>query len=291
MTASLLHEFSTIVSWRRGSERAPHKPLLVLYALGALSRGQEQILFSEAEIPLAELLRDFAPSRARLHPEYPFVRLQNDGVWVLQTPLKIQMAFKQNTYRLSDLRLGSVQGGFRPDITQKLKKSATLLARLSQQMLEANFPVSLHEELINRCGIELHTIQFRKSRNPEFRRNVLEAYRNECVVCGHSMKIDNLYLALEAAHIRWHALGGTDDVSNGLALCSTHHKLFDFGAFGIQSGVVKFSGAVVGNHTLDFHLDSFHGRQICMPFDARYNPLPENLDWHYSEVFKHPARD
>ena len=35
----ILKAFDRINVWSRGSERAPHKPLLVLYALGQLSRG------------------------------------------------------------------------------------------------------------------------------------------------------------------------------------------------------------------------------------------------------------
>lgn len=290
MAASLLREFSKIVSWRRGAERAPHKPLLILYALGALSRGQEQISYSEVEGVLTELLRDYAPSRARLHPEYPFIRLQNDGIWVLQEPVKPQSVWNVNTQLLSSLRDGPVLGGFRPDIIKKLKKSTTLLAKLIEQVLEDNFPASLHQELIDRCGIELFTIHFRRSRNPEFRLCVLDAYGYQCTVCGHSMQLRGQHLALEAAHIRWHAFGGMNNVNNGLALCSTHHKLFDFGAFGIRKGIIEYSEAIVGNHIFDFHLTQFHGQQMCMPIDPRHNPLAENFDWHYSEVFKSPAR-
>lgn len=288
--ASLLQEFSKIVSWRRGSERAPHKPLLVLYALGRLSRGNEQTAFSELEGPLTQLLRDFGPSRTRLHPEYPFVRLQNDGVWVLQAASNIQYVSNQESPLLSDLRAGVVLGGFRPDIIRELKKSTNLLSRLIQQILENNFPASLHEEIINRCGIKLTTTQIRRYRSPEFRANVLDAYKNQCAVCGHSLQIVDLYPALEAAHIKWHAMGGKDLVTNGLALCSTHHKLFDFGAFGIREGIVEFSARLGGNHMLDFHLGSFHGRRIFMPVDVRFSPSLENLDWHYSEVFKQPAK-
>ena len=37
-------------------------------------------------------------------------------------------------------------------------------------------------------------------------------------------------IAADAAHIRWHAHGGPDEVPNGLALCALHHRLFDHGA-------------------------------------------------------------
>jgi hypothetical protein len=50
----ILKAFDRINVWSRGSERAPHKPLLVLYALGRLARGE----------PNAIAFRDVAPKLA-----------------------------------------------------------------------------------------------------------------------------------------------------------------------------------------------------------------------------------
>jgi putative restriction endonuclease len=36
-TDPILHQFDALNVWSRGGERAPHKPLLVLYALGHFS--------------------------------------------------------------------------------------------------------------------------------------------------------------------------------------------------------------------------------------------------------------
>jgi putative restriction endonuclease len=40
---------------------------------------------------------------------------------------------------------------------------------------------------------------------------------------------------LEAAHIKWHQAGGPDVETNGVALCVLHHRVFDLGAFTINS--------------------------------------------------------
>ena len=42
-----------------------------------------EIPFAEVSRDLTELLKEFGPSRKSHHPEYPFWRLQNDGVWVV----------------------------------------------------------------------------------------------------------------------------------------------------------------------------------------------------------------
>lgn len=49
-------------------------------------------------------------------------------------------------------------------------------------------------------------------------------------------RIGAVPVGLEAAHVRWWAFDGPDDVDNGVFLCSLHHKLFDKGVLGIGDG-------------------------------------------------------
>jgi hypothetical protein len=68
-----------IKMWQRGGERAPHKPLLLLYALGRLTRGEpRQMNYKEVKDDLKNLLDEFGPPRANQSPSYPFIRLCND---------------------------------------------------------------------------------------------------------------------------------------------------------------------------------------------------------------------
>ena len=45
----ILHRFDDLSIWKQGAQRAPHKPLLVLYALGPWQQGQAEVTFREAE--------------------------------------------------------------------------------------------------------------------------------------------------------------------------------------------------------------------------------------------------
>jgi predicted restriction endonuclease len=47
-----------------------------------------------------------------------------------------------------------------------------------------------------------------------FRAAVLEAYLAECCVCGFSLRWVDGLIAVDAAHIRWHAHGGPDNPGN-----------------------------------------------------------------------------
>ncbi len=78
-----VRRFDDLSIWRQGDQRAPHKLLLVLYALGRWQSGQKEVTFRQVEPDLTLLLREFGPPRKSDHPEQPFWRLQRDGVWVI----------------------------------------------------------------------------------------------------------------------------------------------------------------------------------------------------------------
>ena len=40
----ILQKFETLRQWGNGGERAPHKPLLALYAIGKLLRGEDRLI-------------------------------------------------------------------------------------------------------------------------------------------------------------------------------------------------------------------------------------------------------
>lgn len=83
---ALLTRFDELNTWKQGDQRAPHKPLRVLYALGRWQQGKREVTFREAEPELTNLLREFGPPRRSDHPEQPFWRLQKDGVWTVNAP-------------------------------------------------------------------------------------------------------------------------------------------------------------------------------------------------------------
>ena len=59
-------------------------------------------------------------------------------------------------------------------------------------------------------------------RSPQFRTSVLDAYSYSCAMCSVQLEL------IEAAHVIPHAHPqGLDVVTNGIALCSLHHRSFD----------------------------------------------------------------
>lgn len=107
-------------------------------------------------------------------------------------------------------------------------------------------------------------------RDPSFRNKILEAYDNKCAVCG----INNKKI-LRAAHIKDAAKGGSEEVCNGLCLCTNHEIAFDRGDLKI-----KPDGEIV----LFMEDNSAKNKYITLPNDKKNYPSKEYLKWKYENV-------
>ncbi|MCE9562118.1 MAG: HNH endonuclease [Planctomycetes bacterium] len=289
--ADIFQLFNAINVWKQGDQRAPHKPLLILYALGRWQRGLTDVTFLEAEPQLTELLQRFGPKRRSDHPEQPFWRLQKDKVWFVRTPAPLPLKTGDDIPKVGALRSPDVVAGFTQDVREALTSNRHLAAGIAASILAEHFPESYHEDLLDAVGLVLEPspVQQRK-RDPNFRHRVLKAYEYRCAVCGFDVRLGSVSIALDAAHIRWHQAGGPDTEINGLALCVLHHKVFDLGAFTVSDGVVLVSDQANGTTGFAESLMAYHGKMIRPPQHPDWMPEPKHLEWHGREVFKGDAR-
>ncbi len=289
----IIHKFEALRQWRRTGERAPHKPLLVLYAIGRLLRdGVRLIPYSEIDEALGNLLRVFCSSGSNYGTHYPFWRLQNDGIWEILDADQIGQTSSGDALR-SDLVRYDVSGGFLEDIAYQLQNDFELSFGIIQSLLDAHFPSSLHEDILQAVGIEFPLqIPNRQRSNINFRSNILRAYEYKCAVCGFDVKLGSSPIALEASHIKWRQADGPDIEVNGLALCSLHHKLFDRGAFTLSQQLeILVSDDAHGSVGFEEWLRRFHGEQISFPQRRSFYPAPEFIGWHVREVFQGDYRE
>jgi putative restriction endonuclease len=285
---TILTRFDELNIWRQGDQRAPHKPLLVLYALGRWQQGKTEVTYAEAEPDLTALLREFGPPRKSDHPEQPFWRLQRDGVWTVTAPADMPLKTGDDIPRVTALRSQDVRAGFSSDVRAALAADPSLVVKIAVQILERHFPESLHQDILNAVGLTLETAK--KKRDPAFRQRVLKAYEYRCAVCGFNVRLGSVSIALDAAHIRWHQAGGPDIENNGLALCVMHHKTFDLGAFTVADGVLLVSDQANGTIGFQETLLVYHGKPIREAQRPEWQPELEHLSWHGREVFKGEAR-
>lgn len=276
---------------RRGEERAPHKPLLLLLALGRIAAGAKRLApYSEWEKPLRRLLEEFGPPRKSVHPEYPFWRLQADGLWDVSESVRLTRTASNDPLK-SELIQFQIKGGFSVPFYEALRRDPLLLHQVATALLTAHFPPSLHEEILTAAGLDLESTATR-SRIPAFRAEVIETYGHACVFCGYSVRIGNADLGLDAAHIMWHQAKGPDIPANGLACCSLHHRALDRGAISLSDDLtILVSATVHGPALADEYFYSLAGRPIRPPSQSIHLPKPEFLAWHRRQVFRQPPRD
>jgi putative restriction endonuclease len=170
-------------------QRLPHKPLLVLLALGRWASGDHgPIPFAEVEKKLSALLQTYGPKGAG-NPQEPFWRLRRDGVWELDGTGHLAAPDAVAPPGLKELRAG-VTGRFNADVRQTLEADPTLVTRLARAVLDEHFPPSLQPDIADAVGLDLSATApptptaKRKARDPEFRDRVLTAYGNRCALCG-----------------------------------------------------------------------------------------------------------
>jgi putative restriction endonuclease len=289
----VLSLFSGIRRWRTGDERAAHKPLLLLLALGRLQAGEPRLApFTELEDPLRRLLDQYNHPRRRQRPEYPFWRLTaDDGLWEVESDSRIEMS-RSGDPLLSSLRRDGVRGGFKESIARPLREDGSLLESVVAELLNSHFPPSLHEDICAQVGLRttLRTVSDAR-RDPEFRIEVLRAYEYRCAMCGYDGRLDSVSVGLDAAHVRWWAYGGPDQLDNGLALCAIHHRALDRGIVGVTaehriSVSHRFNG---GRRARELIID-LAGRPLGRPQPGMPSPAAAHLAWHGREVFKGEER-
>lgn len=276
--------------------RAPHKPLLLLYALGRIQRGEPRLVrFGELERPLTELIAEYGTSGTP-EPMLPYWHLQADGLWTV--PAGDTLPMNRNGKRPLIEPLRQTAGGFPEEVDQLLRSDPDLVRRVAHQLLDEHFAPSLHSAILAQVGLGLERPRqtfTRLKRDPRFREEVLHAYANQCAVCGLDAQLDRVPVGLEAAHVQWHSHDGPDRVDNGLCLCVWHHQVLDLGLLGLELDrdrrrLVLVSARVSGGQRVEETIGRYHKQPLIGPREGQPPVAPGYAEWHTVNVFKAPGR-
>ncbi|BAJ31613.1 MULTISPECIES: phosphorothioated DNA-binding restriction endonuclease [Kitasatospora] len=290
-----LERVAELRRWTSSGVRAPHKPLLLLYALGGYQRDADgELRYSAVEGELKRLLEEYGPSHPTT-PAYPFHHLVSDGVWEVST----DQGPGSPGSRVGLLRSSGATGRLAPDLRAALRKDPALLGRLVRVLLDRYFPPSLHTDLCEAVGLDLDLADTaslpgggreraaRRQRDRRMRELVLTAYEFQCAFCGYDGMLGSSTVGLEAAHVRWWSYDGPDAVDNGLCLCSLHHKLFDKGVLGLGEGHrVLVSRRFVGRGEASRQqVLALAGRPVIGPQPGTLPVADRHRKWHTDQVF------
>jgi putative restriction endonuclease len=177
---------------------------------------------------------------------------------------------------------GSIQGGRYYDMTDSIAQRVwrdVTIALSSAHTYIPPIPASPFG------GYALPGLQPRRLGQGAFRKLVLDAYGRRCAVSGeHAVPV------LQASHIKPFADVEQHEVTNGLALRSDIHILFDKGYVTVtpdyQFLVSQRLREDYDNGQVYYEYANRQA-QILLPGEPFLCPDREHLDWHFSEVFKH----
>lgn len=120
---------------------------------------------------------------------------------------------------------------FRPDFFVEYVRNLESLHSFgeSAQDLEVLEEVLANPDQVNNTVIQTVSEERRttvamvkkKIRDNSFKSRVLTSYQKKCAFCGVQLKL------IDAAHIVPVEDNGTDETSNGIALCALHHRAYD----------------------------------------------------------------
>ncbi len=300
--AHIQARFATLNTWRRAGVRAPHKPLLLLFALGRILRGEPRLVrFGDVERHLDGLIAEFGPPRkhTRGRARYPFWHLCNDGLWELPQRAAIIAGGLDRSNEPPIAVLREARGGFPEALHLQLVAQPWLCVTLIEQLIAGHFPASYREDIRAAIGVPhsafhakvlaeqvARAMRFAAPRDPAFRKALLDMWSGRCAVCGFEARYADRPFGVEAAHIKWHAAGGPDTPDNGLLLCVLHHRALDRGLLGLRAdNTIKIAPGVHAEGVARQRLVDFDGRPLG---DGGPAPAldPAFIAWHDAQVYR-----
>jgi putative restriction endonuclease len=285
---NLIERIDAINVYKKGTNRAPHKPLYLLFLLASQQKGKPRMLaFSEVSSILSKALQLFGHRTASVNPEYPFWRLQNDGLGQVHPSSSSAYELRQgnNDPKKSSLLKRGATGGLIEADFDLLAEQSQLFDEVCHRILDNHFPTSIHEDLLNYFEIELGS-QFRQKnilKSHEFRSAVLSEYGFRCAVSGFESGPNVNFAGLEAAEVIWRNHGGLSVVSNAIAMSTLHRKLFHLGLFAIADDyTLKLSPDLGSAQSVGLR----SGKSVSLPTSSSLFPSLNSLAWHRRWVFR-----
>lgn len=273
--------------------RAPYKPLLLLWLIGRLAAGHStEVSFKESEQDLKQLMRGHRLGRS-VRVAFPFVYLGSDPeLWRVKDSSdndvsKMPQQTKESSVFLRQEAVGSLAPEFELALHDPHVRS-----RVVNALLHLEFPETLHEQILQEVNLGHLVAREHSPRDPRFKNVVLRAYEERCSFCGYDLRLGGSPVGIDAAHVQMRSKGGPDRIENGLALCVQHHRLFDFGALGLDQDhrILVSEHLNLSEQESAERIKGLVGARIRKPLRRYRLPAIEHIDWHSKNLFKHPAR-
>lgn len=292
----------------------PHKMCMLLAVLDLAEHGalddDNKIFYAATIEPFNAYFAIVRRPGDYRRPYYPFEWLKSDGFWHLELRqgqgLTVQdgewgshKAVRENIefarlepelYRLflesdkrDELRTALIEKWF-PDHKEALWN------RIEQNRLSGEYERALRQTGPDQSILIPDAMPDDKSvRDSAFRRLVLEAYDYRCAASGWRLKIPDVHVLIDAAHLIPFKKTQDNRPDNGIALTPTYHRALD--AHLIAPGpdmrwhVSKILDSRIRDHDL---LRALDGEIVICQGKRGYKPRREALEWRVDNLLRPP---
>ena len=287
---------------------APHKATLLLSLITLQQCGRTNLTDIKVETDLLELWTELWSSLEynRTGPIFlPLYHMKSDGFWNItyrteQRPPQVRSINGFNkTVETVSLDSDLVELIDNDDSRNQLlnallnggyfsKNEIANLKRKIREMIHSfEYEEKLNEQIEKEFTMkrEPDDTILQPTRDPAFRRLVLKSYASTCAVCGARLVTSSGISIIDTTHILPFSRFHNDDLRNGMALCKTHHWLFDKGLISVDEHYRALVSKAIEKEEPERLVSRFKGREIRLPESAERFPSQVALEWHRGEVF------
>ena len=271
---------------RNGNTISLHKPLLLLLTISEIRNGhQNQFIYDDLEMNLKNLLSKYGlRNTSTYNPQYPFVYLASSHkLWVCSID---KYTLKSPDSATRKEVLGST-GAFTNEFYSFMKQNDHA-TKLIQKILKEYWTESYHEDILRDIGafdMNNNELNLVAKRSRSFVEEIMDAYERKCAICNQSIRLADTLIGIDACHLKPIQHFGEDHVTNGIALCKTHHWALDRGAISInlERRVVvssKMNGIKMGDY-----FTKYEDVEIHLPRKKEVWILDKNINYHSNFIF------
>ncbi len=145
-----LERIDNISVYKKGGCVSPHKPLYLLYCISSAQHKRHRLQdFSQVDKILQKAISIISPETTNFSTQYPFWRLQNDKLAVVEWEGKLMIRKSNTDPTRTSLFETNARGGLLKEDYDLLVKNPKLQASAIARILNLYFPINLHQKITN----------------------------------------------------------------------------------------------------------------------------------------------
>ncbi len=294
-----LNYFQNLKVNKKGGHESPHKPCMLLAAIGLAEAGlleENKIKFSHGLLDrYGEIFSVIHLESDHANPYFPFFHLRSEKFWHLKPKKGRELVLDaMSTARSFGIIEENIDYAYLDDELFKLLGEASarnelrdvLIARwfgsysdqvhhlVSQDKYESKLRESVETEM------KEEPVQYNSPiRDTAFRRVVTEAYDYRCAATGVRIIIPGEIILVQAAHLIPYADSRDDDPRNGMALTPDLHWALDRNIISPGPDMKWHVSGLVDKRIADNRpLLDLADKDILLPKDKRFWPREDALE-------------